>query len=43
MIDFSDSGIRPDAFAIVEIIQKQKVVIPIEKLELASGIDRPKS
>ena len=39
VIDFSDSGIRSNAFAIVEIIQKQTVVIPIEKLQPASGSD----
>ena len=39
VIDFSDSGIRPNAFAIVEIIQKQTVIIPIEKLEPAGSID----
>ena len=38
VVDFSDSGIRANAFAIVEIIQKQTVVIPIDKLEPASSI-----
>jgi hypothetical protein len=40
VIDFSDSGNNPDAFAVVEVIQKQTVVIAIEKLELASGMHR---
>jgi hypothetical protein len=38
VIDFSDSGLRPKAFAIVEVVQKQTVVVPTEKLEPASGI-----
>jgi hypothetical protein len=33
VVNFSDSGSRPNAFAIVEVICKQKVVIPIEKLQ----------
>jgi hypothetical protein len=39
VIDFSDSGAKPDAFAVVEIIQRQTVVVPVEKLELAGGSD----
>jgi hypothetical protein len=43
VIDFSDSGIRSNAFAIVEIIQKQTVVIPTEKLQPAAGTDAGKT
>ena len=39
VIDFSDSGSRQNAFAVVEIIRKQTVIIPIEKLEPAGGIN----
>jgi len=40
VIDFSDSGSRQNAFAIVEIIRKQTVIIPIEKLQAESGTKR---
>jgi hypothetical protein len=39
VIDFSDSGIRQNAFAVVEVVQKQTVIVPIEKLEAANGLD----
>jgi len=39
VIDFSDSGVKSNAFAIIEIIQKQIVVIPTEKLQPADKID----
>jgi len=35
LIDFSDSGERPHAFALIEITQKRTVIIPVEKLHLA--------
>jgi hypothetical protein len=37
VVDFSDSGDRAHAFAIIEVIQKEIVVVPVEKLE--SGED----
>jgi len=40
VIDFSDSGNRQNAFAVVEIIRKQTVIIPIEKLQAGSGTKR---
>jgi hypothetical protein len=32
IIGFSDSGSTPRAFAVVEVIYKQTLVVPIEKL-----------
>jgi hypothetical protein len=32
--DFSDSGNVPKAFAVVEVIQKLTMVVPVEKLSL---------
>lgn len=32
--DFSDSGLQPRAFAVVNVIARQSVVVPIEKLEI---------
>lgn len=32
--DFSDSGLQPRAFAVVDIIARQSVVVPVEKLEI---------
>lgn len=34
VVDFSDSGSRANAFAIIEVIQKETVVVPVEKLEI---------
>lgn len=39
VIDFSDSGSRPNAFAIIEVIQKQTLVVPVERLQPGSGCD----
>lgn len=32
IVDFSDSGTRPRAFAVVELATGQKIVVPVEKL-----------
>jgi hypothetical protein len=37
VIDFSDSGPKPRAFVVVEVVRTQIVVVPIEKLEVVSG------
>ncbi|HMF76278.1 MAG TPA: hypothetical protein VK604_11500 [Bryobacteraceae bacterium] len=34
IVDFSDSGSAPRAFAVVEIIRRQMVVVPVDKLRL---------
>jgi len=33
IVGFSDSGGTRDAFAMVEVVQKRTVIIPVEKLE----------
>lgn len=42
MVDFSDSGSTRNTFAVVEVIVKQTVIVPVEKLRLAEvdEIDR---
>lgn len=35
VIDFSDSGSKHDAFAVVEVIEKRTAIVPVEKLRLA--------
>ena len=35
VVDFSDSGSTPNAFAVIEVIQKRTVIVPVEKLSLA--------
>lgn len=35
--DFSDSGLQPRAFAVVDVIARQSVVVPIEKLEILNS------
>jgi hypothetical protein len=35
LVGFSDSGGTPNAFAVVEIVVKQTVIVPVEKLRLA--------
>lgn len=39
LIDFSDSGERQHAFALIEITQKRTVIILVEKLYPAKQID----
>jgi hypothetical protein len=36
IVGFSDSGPRHNAFAVVEVDSGQTLVVPVEKLELAS-------
>ncbi|HME31285.1 MAG TPA: hypothetical protein VKG65_00895 [Terriglobales bacterium] len=33
IVDFSDSGTKPRAFAVVELIDGQTIVVPVEKLK----------
>ena len=37
VIDFSDSGSNPDYFAVVDVVRRRKVVVPVEKLEVVPG------
>jgi hypothetical protein len=37
IINFSDSGAKPRAYAVVEVVRRQNVVIPIEKLEIITS------
>jgi hypothetical protein len=37
IVDFSDSGMKRHAFAIVELDNGQKMVVPVEKLKLATA------
>lgn len=34
VVDFSDSGARARVFAVVDVVRKQTVVVPVEKLEI---------
>jgi hypothetical protein len=34
IVDFSDSGLKLRAFAVVEVVNKQTMVVPVEKLKL---------
>lgn len=34
VIGFSDSGAQQRVFAVVEVVQRQEVVVPVEKLRL---------
>jgi hypothetical protein len=36
VIDFSDSGSQANAFAVIEVIQKGTVVVPVDKLKYRS-------
>ena len=35
IVDFSDSGTRPRAFAVVELATGQTIVVPVEKVKMA--------
>lgn len=37
VIDFSDSGDTAQAFALVEVVRKQTVIVPVEKLTLCGS------
>ncbi len=34
VVNFSDSGLQPRVFAIIDVIARQSVVVPVEKLEV---------
>jgi hypothetical protein len=34
IVSFSDSGSKPHAFAIVEVIRTQTLIVPVEKLDV---------
>jgi hypothetical protein len=33
IVSFSDSGSKPKAFAVVEVVRKQTLIVPLEKLQ----------
>jgi len=37
-VNFSDSGMKRHAFAIVELDDEQSIVVPVEKLKLATPV-----
>jgi hypothetical protein len=37
VIDFSDSGSKSRAFAVVEVVRTQMLVVPIDRVELVIG------
>ncbi len=37
IIDFSDSGQKVQVFAVVDVVRRQTVVVPVQKLEVVSG------
>ena len=36
IVDFSDSGSKPQAFAVIEVVKKRLVVVPVSELEVVS-------
>jgi hypothetical protein len=38
IVGFSDSGARPKAYAVVEIIQRNTFVVPVERLQPAEVV-----
>jgi hypothetical protein len=36
IVDFSDSGSKPCAFAVVEVCRKQTVIVPVFKLQIVT-------
>jgi hypothetical protein len=39
VIEFSDSGSRRNVFAIVEVLHRETLVVPTEKLRMATSFD----
>jgi hypothetical protein len=35
IVEFSDSGLKRNAFAVVELDDGQQMIVPVEKIELA--------
>ncbi len=38
IVGFSDSGERPRAFAVIEVLQRHTFVVPVERLQPAEGV-----
>jgi len=37
VVDFSDSGPKPSFFAVIDVIRRRTVVVPVEKVEMVRG------
>lgn len=37
VVDFSDSGAESRVFAVVDVIRRQKVVVPVAKLQVVAS------
>lgn len=37
VVDFSDSGPKPSFFAVIDVIRRRTVVVPVEKVEVVHG------
>jgi len=37
VVDFSDSGSESHVFAVVEVVRKQAVVVPVSELQIVSA------
>jgi len=40
VVNFSDSGSKPYYFAVVDVMRKQSVVVPVKKLQAVVSPDR---
>ena len=43
VVNFSDSGSTSRAFAVVDLIRRQNVVVPVEKLEVVASHSEDRS
>jgi hypothetical protein len=39
IVDFSDSGPKPRAFAVIEVVKKHTVIVPVSGLEVVENKD----
>ncbi len=39
VVNFSDSGSKRCYFAVVDVVKKQAVVVPVDKLQIVDAID----
>jgi len=37
VVGFSDSGVEPRAFAVVEVVRRQEVIVPVDKLHVIAA------
>jgi hypothetical protein len=40
IVGFSDSGSKPSYFAVIEVVERHSLIVPVEKLEVVKAASR---